>query len=442
MTHTEEANTSSSGGVSPVDSHPREQRAVQERQSCRRANETVKANGLGQDATSPTNPRRRNIVHIDPDGTKLDGGVPPAFLRQPGLHFPMIELFDDRFEIIEAGGPAVAGGDGNVTAENDGGGKVLQDARVVLIYWGAAWADAATTPSADDFTDAIRKIVNGPWGAKLTQYRGASVGYVEAIDINSGSDPKKSFTDDQIWTMIDGRISNNKVPTPAKDIDRIYCVVMPTGHSSGDTSFVGQHQYRDRAGVRVYWAWVTNDGSLTGGNSVPKIFTHEVAEACSDPDIGTGITLTSVNGDEIGDVCNNTYSVVDGHAEEAYWSVADNRCVLPQTVLRIAGGPSAADAADGRIEIFVRGTDNHVWHLYQTTPNGDWSDWEDLSTYRPLPAGTLSAVGDPTAGHAADGRIEIFVRGTDNHVWHLYQTTPNGDWSEWEDLSNFRPTGF
>jgi hypothetical protein len=39
-------------------------------------------------------------------------------------------------------------------------------------------------------------------------------------------------------------------------------------------------------------------------------------------------------------------------------------------------------------------------------------------------------------------RIEVFVRGTDNHVWHRYQTTPNGDWSEWEDLSTYRPIGF
>ena len=99
-----------------------------------------------------------------------------------------------------------------------------------------------------------------------------------------------------------------------------------------------------------------------------------------------------------------------------------------------------ADAADSRIEIFPRGNDGHVWHLYQTEPNGDWSDWEDLSTYRPLPGGTpLTASNQPATGSAADGRIEIFARGTDNHVWHLYQTEPNGDWSNWEDLSTYRP---
>ena len=72
---------------------------------------------------------------------------------------------------------------------------------------------------------------------------------------------------------------------------------------------------------------MTNDGTLTGGNSLTKIFTHEVSEACSDPDLGSGII---VNGnDEIGDVCNSTYSTINGAAEEAYWSQSDNRCVLP-----------------------------------------------------------------------------------------------------------------
>jgi hypothetical protein len=224
---------------------------------------------------------------------------------------------------------ALAGGDGNVTATNDGGGRVLLNARVNLIYWGKTWSDGQTTPSHSDFTSAFSAIVTGPWGVKLQQYRGASVGSIEAVDVNDSSDPPASFTDADIWTMIDSRITANKVTTPSNSIDRIYCVVLPTGHSSGDTPFVGQHQVHNRNGVDVYWAWVTNDGTLTGGNSAPKIFSHEIAEACTDPDLGSGITLTSSEGDEIGDVCNSTFSVIHGTAQEAYWSAVDHACVLP-----------------------------------------------------------------------------------------------------------------
>ncbi|VVB68302.1 Uncharacterised protein [uncultured archaeon] len=92
--------------------------------------------------------------------------------------------------------------------------------------------------------------------------------------------------------------------------------------------------------------------------------------------------------------------------------------------------------ADDRIEIFVQGEDGHLWHLWQTAPNGDWSNWEDLSVHRPL---STNVTGEPGVGRAADGRIEIFVQGEDGHLWHLQQTAPNGDWSNWEDLSVHRP---
>jgi len=106
---------------------------------------------------------------------------------------------------------------------------------------------------------------------------------------------------------------------------------MPTGHSSGDTPYVGQHQFFDFNGARAYWAWITNDGTLTGGNSIPKVISHELSEAFSDPDLGSGILVDvgSDKNEEIGDVCNNTWTTVNGAAQEAYWSEADNRCVIP-----------------------------------------------------------------------------------------------------------------
>jgi len=43
--------------------------------------------------------------------------------------------------------------------------------------------------------------------------------------------------------------------------------------------------------------------------------------------------------------------------------------------------------------------------------------------YRPLGVGIA---GEPGVGSAADGRLEVFVGGNDDHLWHLYQTSPNG----------------
>jgi hypothetical protein len=74
-------------------------------------------------------------------------------------------------------------------------------------------------------------------------------------------------------------------------------------------------------------------GSLTGGNSIPKVFSHELVEALTDPNVATGplgITFNGARGNgKVGDLCNNTFQIVNGHAEEAYWSQFDKRCVMP-----------------------------------------------------------------------------------------------------------------
>jgi acylphosphatase len=90
----------------------------------------------------------------------------------------------------------------------------------------------------------------------------------------------------------------------------------------------------------------------------------------------------------------------------------------------LTGGPVVATNADGRLEVFVWGTDNALWHIWQTVPNGGWSGWSSLG-------GGLTS--NPTVGRNADGRLEVFVRGTDNSLYHIWQM-PTGGWSAWNPL--------
>jgi len=109
-------------------------------------------------------------------------------------------------------------------------------------------------------------------------------------------------------------------------------VLLPTGIVASNPRLTGRHlnYVRDNS-VPVYLAWVLNDGTLTSANSVPKMFSHELAETLTDADISTGRHGITVNQehDEIADVCNYLYKTVNGHAEQAYWSIAASRCVLP-----------------------------------------------------------------------------------------------------------------
>lgn len=75
---------------------------------------------------------------------------------------------------------------------------------------------------------------------------------------------------------------------------------------------------------------------------------------------------------------------------------------------------------DGRLELFARGTDQALYHNWQTAPNGAWSGWATLSG---------SVKSNLSAAQNQDGRLEVFAIGTDNAVWHTWQSSPGGVWN-------------
>jgi hypothetical protein len=93
----------------------------------------------------------------------------------------------------------------------------------------------------------------------------------------------------------------------------------------------------------------------------------------------------------------------------------------------LTSNPCVIRNADGRLEVFVRGTDNALWHKWQTAPNNGWSDWASLG-------GLITS--NPAAGINKDGRLEVFARGADGILWHIWQTAPNNGWSGWASLGS------
>jgi hypothetical protein len=324
--------------------------------------------------------------------------------------------------VLDAAG--VSGGDGGVTAFHDNGGRVLTQARIVLIYWGSAWTNPATTPSQSDFTNALTGTINGPWATQLAQYRGIGPLSIEQVATVTSTEPPATFTDPDIRNMIDAQINNGTLPAPSNSVDRIYAVLMPTGHGSGDTPYVGQHQFYDHSGARVYWAWVTNDGTLTGGNSIPKVFSHEIAEACSDPDLGSGILVDvgSDTNEEIGDVCNNTWATVNGAAEEAYWSEADNRCVIPQyqAFPAVSANPVLVQSrfgSKGNFELVVAAPSGGLLHFWRNNDN-PFMPWSTATAFGGA-VGVVDALSMIESNYGSPGNLEVIARVGDKlyHFW-------------------------
>jgi hypothetical protein len=93
----------------------------------------------------------------------------------------------------------------------------------------------------------------------------------------------------------------------------------------------------------------------------------------------------------------------------------------------------SAPSADGRLEVFVVGTDHHghesLWHRWQTADGDSWSEWFSHGT----PSGSNGLRWSPAVAPGADGRLEVFVVGDDvepeglgsgGALYHLSQTAP------------------
>ena len=91
----------------------------------------------------------------------------------------------------------------------------------------------------------------------------------------------------------------------------------------------------------------------------------------------------------------------------------------------LVGDPAVGKNMDDTLEVFVRGTDNGLYHVRQSANSFVWGNWQ--------PLGVLTS--DPVVGQYSDGRLDVFGRGTDGKLYHLWQTTPgNRQWTSWVPL--------
>jgi len=234
--------------------------------------------------------------------------------------------------------PKAAGADATKSvAFADKGGRILESVKVQLIFWGTGWKQSAS-PSAADIGGAIATILSGPYTSALNQYRGIRAGTLLGSTTIAESDPPNPFTTNDVAKFVHDQIKGGVVPEPDVSPDLLYCVILPPGVNSADSSVIGEHSFcfyvdydppLDLDLNWIHFAWVTNDGTLA---TVTTIFSHELVESCTDPE-GTGWTATSgpcigSGWCEIGDVCSST-GQVGGVTVQSYWSQNDQACVVP-----------------------------------------------------------------------------------------------------------------
>jgi hypothetical protein len=211
---------------------------------------------------------------------------------------------------------------------SNGGGAIGTGLPVQLIFWGSAWNQAATSPSAGAILSSVQTILRGPWMAGLRQYSVRRCNFGGAIVVTSPA-PPGTYNDGDVQDLVWALIDDNKFPEPDDSGGRIiYMVFMPPGTTYGPGGIRGKHLVASDYDFPfdIDHAWV---GFVVFNSSIGQItstFCHELAETCTDPESDA---WTVTGNQEIGDVCNLVDQTINGIQYESYWSGTDNACLLP-----------------------------------------------------------------------------------------------------------------
>ena len=87
----------------------------------------------------------------------------------------------------------------------------------------------------------------------------------------------------------------------------------------------------------------------------------------------------------------------------------------------LSSSPAVSSWGASRVDAFVRGSDNALWH--RSWNGSAWGGWESLG-------GVVTS--DPSAVSWGPNRIDIFVRGTDKAIWH--RSSDGTAWSAWDSV--------
>jgi hypothetical protein len=83
------------------------------------------------------------------------------------------------------------------------------------------------------------------------------------------------------------------------------------------------------------------------------------------------------------------------------------------------------------LDVWVRGTDNGLWHKWSNDGGTTWSGWESLGGILTSSQGAVSS---------SPSRVDVVARGTDNAIWIRSWNSVTG-WNNWSSLGGIGISG-
>src|ERR1700691_800911 len=212
---------------------------------------------------------------------------------------------------------------------------VLAEPSAVVIYWGTPDVDSQVDPTVQrllglDFT----KSALAEYGVNSPQYLGSVANpngsKTEMVDSERVlTTPERS----PIAGGLNDLILSGKIPDPRQDPNLLFLIVAAPGAKSKNPGISGGHNYfyleiprgdQGNAPVPVRYAWAlqnpVNGSTLTPLKNLTWTLSHELLEACTDPEPPHGYVF---EGAEICDIAAGLHGAVDGIEVTGYFSYRD-----------------------------------------------------------------------------------------------------------------------
>jgi hypothetical protein len=228
----------------------------------------------------------------------------------------------------------------------NGRGSIIQHPDILPIFRGSCWPIGCTVTS-NDIMKALYLLVNGPYLQGLSQYgyvgptqvRNAIIDntpFVNPLPPAPGISPTKAITD-AVKGYLESLVNNDSIDNVDDNHDLIVMVfldpsISSPGPSGANTPMEIFELLDDN--IRFQWAWITTSSNNLA--FITRVLSHELVESITDP-FNSGWFQTSPapapGSGQIGDVCNQPANV-NGVWVSAYWSNADNACIVPTSGTR------------------------------------------------------------------------------------------------------------
>jgi hypothetical protein len=129
--------------------------------------------------------------------------------------------------------PSIIFNNATTATITDGGGPVIDQAHVELIFWGSGWQSGQGPALQSQTETALASLLGGPYLSKLSQYRSSIQNPSVAASVNIAiTDPPSVITDAAVRNMLIANISNGAIPDPATDPELLYMVVPQPGSTN------------------------------------------------------------------------------------------------------------------------------------------------------------------------------------------------------------------